>query len=222
MGNIQPKSISGAQHIAAFDEMAENRLALIQSEPVITYLIDTVSASALPYLAEQFDVAGNKGYKQATTDAQRREIIRKAILLKRKLGTPWAIRQALTAVGYGSEATIVERVGTDPLTGWAEFRIDIDLGDSVGISGTLEDEATALINEYKNARSHLTSINYKAIISDTLVVPVDDDILIVGLDSGDTTDTVPFTALLYDGTWFYNGGYNYDVSKNESMSVNII
>ena len=224
MSNIQPKSISKAPHVAAFDSLAETRLAALDPSVVITYLIDTVSASALPYLAETFDVMGYKGYRLATTDEQRREIIKQAIELKRRMGTAWAVRQALSAVGFGSEAVIVESCGTtgNPSIDWAIFRVEIDLGDSVGISGTLEDEATALINEYKNVRSHLDSITYKAVVSDTLVIPVDDDELLIDVATGAESDTLDYFDLYYDGSWSLDGTFNYDETKSEALEVIIL
>lgn len=219
MRNILPDSIRSAPHVAAFDDLAAKRLGDLPLDSVLTYLIDTVSSSALPYLAEQFDVMGYKGYRLAQTDADRREIIKKAIELKRHMGTVWAIKQALLAVGFGAEAELVEGVGAGP-TGWAVFRILIDLGDNQGISGTQEDELTALINQYKNARSHLESIAYKSVISDALVLP--DDTLNVTVDSGIESDTLEYQTAFYDGTWSLDGSINYDEMKNDVFAIQII
>lgn len=219
--NLQPDTISKSPHIAAFDETAESRFDTIDPGVVLTYLIDTVSASALAHLAAQFDVAGYKGYKLATTDAERRAIIKDAIILKRRMGTPWAIRQALNSAGFGSEAVIVEGVGTsgNPAVDWAVFRIEIDLGDSVGISGIIEAEATRLINEYKNARSHLDSITYKTVVTDTLTIPVDADELNLEVSVAALDDSIVHVDFYYDDTEFYDGRLSYDEPKSESLEV---
>lgn len=221
LNNIQPNTIAKAPHIAAFDETTEARIETIDPGVVLTYLIDTVSASALSHLADQFDVAGYKGYKLATNDDERRAIIKQAIQLKRRMGTPWAIRQALNAAGFGSEAVIVENAGTTgiPSQDWAIFRIEIDLGDSVGISGIIEAEATRLINEYKNARSHLDSITYKTVVSDALVIPLDADELNVEVGVGDLTDALVYVEFYYDDTEYYDGRLSYDEYASESLEV---
>lgn len=222
MPNVSPDSIAKAPHVAAFDDLFDKRLGDLPLDSVLVYLIDTVDASALPYLAEQFDVLGYKGYRLATTDAQRRAIIKKAIELKRYMGTVWAIRQALESVGFGAEAVIEEGVGTtgDPAVDWAIFRISIDLGDEAGISGTQEDELTRLINEYKNVRSHLESIAYKAVISDELQ-PQDGE-LTIDVDSGNESDALSYGTRYYDGTWACDGSINYDENTTETLEFQIL
>jgi len=136
--NILADSIAGVPHLAAFDAMVAARMNSIELEALLVYVIDTVSASALPTLARQFDVEGFVGYGVATNDAQRREIIKRAIELKRYMGTVFAIKEAMRTVGY-TDATLVEGIDMgNPLIDWARFSIDSELGDTVGLDGVSE------------------------------------------------------------------------------------
>ena len=97
---ILADSIDGVTHIAAFDLMWAKRLSQIEADAVLVYIIDTVDASALSWLARQFDVEGYRGYIFATNDDERRKVIKQAIELKRYMGTVWAVREAMRTVGY--------------------------------------------------------------------------------------------------------------------------
>ncbi|MCX2896794.1 phage tail protein I [Pseudomonas mandelii] len=59
--------------------------------------VDECSELFLPHLAWSLSV---DFWELATTDQQRRDLIRGALAWHRKRGTPWAIKQALTAIGY--------------------------------------------------------------------------------------------------------------------------
>jgi len=84
----------------------------IDLSPVMIYLIDIVNVNALPFLASQFDVEGFKGWDLAITETQKRELLKTSIQIKKHLGTPWAIKQALKAIGF-SNVTIQEGFDTD-------------------------------------------------------------------------------------------------------------
>jgi phage tail P2-like protein len=58
---------------------------------------DECPAEHLPYLAWALSV---DFWDMATTEAQQRDLIRGAITWHRKRGTPWAVKQALAAIGY--------------------------------------------------------------------------------------------------------------------------
>lgn len=59
--------------------------------------VDDCPELFLPYLAWTLSV---DFWELATTDEQRRNLIRGALAWHRKRGTPWAIKQALAAIGY--------------------------------------------------------------------------------------------------------------------------
>jgi phage tail P2-like protein len=93
---------------ARFAPLAEatQRIEQLPLDGLLTYLVETVPAAFLPELARQFHVMGLEGWRFAETEAERRALIREAIALHRKKGTPWAIRRALAQIGV--EAEIVE------------------------------------------------------------------------------------------------------------------
>ncbi len=162
---ILASSISGVPHLAGFDVATRASLDNIALDKLLVYLIDIVDVSALPALAAQFDVLGFKGMRLATTEAQQREVIKKAIQIKRFAGTPWAIEQALIAIGY-SNIQIIENAGTGS-NGWAQFRITVNVGNNA-ISASMIDDIVQMINIYKNKRSHLLDVSFFVNFSDNL------------------------------------------------------
>jgi len=230
MANILASGISAQEHLAAFDEMVEERLSNIDVEAVLIYLIDTVNASALPILAEQFDVLGIKGFGLVQTEEEQREVIKKAIELHRFKGTPWSIKEALKAIGY-FDAEIIEGFQDDiifydgvythngtQLYGpghWADFAVILDIGATQGINAQAAAAAVALIMEYKNARSRLRYVSYQATINE----------FVTGI-----TETFSLSVLYsiqeslgyyYDSAYLYNGNITTGTS-DESLNVAII
>lgn len=94
---------------ARFGPLAEAtaRLEALPLEGLLTYLIDTVPAAWLPEMVRQFHVGGIEGGAFATTDAERRRLIRESIAMHRRKGTPWAVKRALAQIGV--EADLIER-----------------------------------------------------------------------------------------------------------------
>jgi len=217
--NILADSIAGIPHLAAFDAMASARMNAVEIENMLVYIIDTVSASALPVLARQFDIEGFRGYGLATTDAQRRAVIKQAIELKRYMGTVWAIRQAMLAVGYEG-ATLVEGIDTgDPATDWARFSIESVIGDTVGVDGASQTELAKLIREYKPARSWLQGISYVLSISDTLGTLNDE--LNITYEVPDLSEDLGYFARFADGTYLADGSITA-IESLDSLVINIV
>lgn len=75
------------------------RLSELPVEKLLVYLIDQVDARLLPELGRQFHITGLEGWRLANTDAARRALLKRAIALHRKKGTPWALKEALKPVG---------------------------------------------------------------------------------------------------------------------------
>lgn len=215
---LLPDPLASAPHIAAFDTLASARLDALELDAVLVYIIDTVNASALPHLADQFGVSGLRGYRQATTEEQKRSIIKQAIELKRYMGTVYAIEQAMISLGYGG-CTLVEGIdeGT-PAIDWAKFKITVDLGGSRGLDGDNATNLTALINEYKNVRSHLLSIEFTANITDILEAIVE-ELTVNG--NFDDSDTLTFVQRLHNGVYFRNGSITHS-QANEQLIYSIL
>lgn len=216
--NILADSIAGIPHLAAFDAMANARLSSIEIENLLVYVIDSVQPSALPHLARQFDVEGFRGYGLATTDEQRRAIIKQAIELKRYMGTVWAIKQAMQAVGY-TDAVLVEGIDTgDPDTDWARFKIESVLGDTIGVEGTSQSDLAKLVREYKPARSFLEGISYTIAISD--VIGALEDTLNILFEAPTLDEDLGYFARFYNGAHIYNGSIKY-IESLDSLTINI-
>lgn len=78
---------------------ATQRLSALPLEGLLTYLVDATPAAFLPELVAQFHVTGYEGGLVAATDAQRRALVRQAVRLHQKKGTPWAVKNALATLG---------------------------------------------------------------------------------------------------------------------------
>ncbi len=193
--NILATSIANVPHLAAFDDLAASRFDGLDLSVICVYVVDVAPEPALYYLAKQFNVLGWKGWNLATTVAEKRALIKKAVELKRFAGTPWAIAEAVKAVGFDG-AQIIEGVGVNydgshvhdgTITygagaNWANFRVIIDLPAEKAIDGPALEKIKRLIFEYKNARSYLVDISFQTLVSDRL----------------ESTDLVDLT--IYDGT----------------------
>ena len=216
--NILGDSIGGVPHLAAFDAMVAARMSTIELEALLVYVIDSVSASALPTLARQFDAEGFIGYGVATNDAQRREIIKRAIELKRYMGTVFAIKEAMRTVGY-TDATLIEGIDMgNPLIDWARFSIDSELGDTVGLDGVSQSNLAKLIREYKNVRSYLEGISYKLGIFDT--IPELIDTLNITYEAPTLDEDLGYKSFFYDGVYNYDGTKKY-LESNDTLIINI-
>lgn len=216
--NILADSIAGVPHLAAFDAMVASRMNSIELEALLVYVIDTVSASALPTLARQFDVEGFVGYGVAINDAQRREIIKRAIELKRYMGTVYVIREAMRICGY-TDAILNEGIDMgDPSIDWARFSIDSELGDTVGLDGVSQSNLAKLIREYKNVRSYLEGISYTLGIFDT--IPELFDTLNLTYEAPPFEEDLGHKSFFYDGTYNYDGTQNY-IESNDKLIINI-
>jgi phage tail P2-like protein len=204
-------AIAGVDHLAAFDIMARKRFSSIQLDRLLVYIIDTVDASALPHLATQFDVLGYKGMRLATSESQQREVIKKAIEIKRHAGTPWAVEEALKAIGY-PQAILIENAGTGQY-GWAQFRIILNVGDNP-ITVEKLDELIKMINIYKNKRSHLIDLSYTIALSDDSFSLGDESNEGPSIDDGD--------SMYVGGDFRHNGEYLRDGEKNHSTDTDVL
>lgn len=206
-GSILADSIVYLPHLAAFDLLVKKRFSDLELDKLLVYLIDTVDSDAIPYLAEQFDVLGYKGFRLATTEADQREIIKRSIELHRYKGTLWAVREALTSIGFG-DAVIVEHVEDH----WAKFRVTIELGERA-LNAIEIDELVKMISEYKNTRSHLADLSYTIVFNDTVIITDD----AVDNSSVDETDGVSMGS-----DFRHNGLVLRDGSRNYSRDADIL
>ena len=107
MDNILASALKNKPHIAAFDQMAGDRLYNIDLSALIPNLFDVVPAAALPYLAIQYGVSGYNGWRYADTEQKQRDLLKKAIEIHKYKGTEWSIKEALKMIGM-TPVTIVK------------------------------------------------------------------------------------------------------------------
>lgn len=162
--------------------------------PYMVYLVDACDASLLPYLAEQFDIAGIKGFEMAGTEQQQRDIIKRSIELHKYIGTPWAVEQACAMAGFpivsfdeGVTAPDKEPTSTD----WAQFRVIIDAPTDREITRDQIQRLWIFVEYYKNARSHLVELRFVTKMSDDIITSE------IGLDEafGITPIGIPLRAI---------------------------
>ncbi len=206
-------SIAHIPHLAAFDMMVKKRFSELELDKLLVYLIDTVNAEAIPYLAEQFDVLGYKGFRLAQNETDQREIIKKSIELHRFKGTLWAVREALKSVGYG-DVEITEHVDGH----WAKFRVLVDIGTHP-INATEIADVVKMINEYKNARSHLVDLSYTIALGEDAITPEEE--LTVSQASVDEDSVTVGGDFRYDGMELFNGDRNFS-QDSDTLTIQII
>lgn len=228
--SIIASGLQNSEHLKAFDIVARNRFDELDLSPLLIYMIDTVQASALPYLAAQFDILGYKGWRFANTEIEQRELLKRAIELHRFKGTPWSIKEAIKRAGY-ADATIIEGVGrfldgtwllngTVTLNGlgnWACFRVVFDLGNSKGVDAQEALDVQELVKEYKNARSKLVDISYQKTLTESVLVS---DELVMTIQFIPTE--LDFSGRTLNGTWLLNGTVQLNAYGEELTITEIV
>jgi phage tail P2-like protein len=161
--------------------------ASIPTQAAALYNIDTTPVPALPFLAEQFGVMGTSGWLLARTDIERRQLIKDAIAICRRKGTPWAIKAALAAVGWPG-MVIEERLPGH----WAKFAVSQAIPGKA-VTGADLTLLRQTIETWKPARCVLDSIRFR-LESEQASLP--DGLFYNG-------------AASYDGSFYCEGNY-YD------------
>lgn len=164
-------ALQGKPHLAVFDDIARTRLEAINLDVLLFGMIDTAPAAALPILAEQYHILGVEGWNMAVTEADKRALLKRALDLHRRKGTPWAIKEAIKGMGF-PDVTISEGISryhngaityngteTHGSEGWAKFKVIVTAG-AVPHPAAIEAQVAALIEEYKSARSTLVSLTF--------------------------------------------------------------
>lgn len=167
-------ALQGRDHMGGIVDALSQELAALPTDALLMYIVDTAPAAALFHLAAQYGVLGWAGWRLASTEQQRRDLIKTAVRLQRTKGTPAAVKNAIATLGYldvdiftgigvfydgefNYDGTIVYDQGN-----WASFAVVINVAAGVTISEDILAQITELINEYKNARSRLISLTVLA------------------------------------------------------------
>jgi phage tail P2-like protein len=131
----------------AFNALID-RLGTLDLTPLLVYIIDNVSASALPHLAGQFGLLGDEGWLITQTDQARRDLLKNAIEKKRYKGTKYGLTLALQSLGLSVTVKEWFEYSGQPY----HFKVTIDNSTLEITSQTLA-RLDRFITEYKNLRS---------------------------------------------------------------------
>lgn len=130
-------------------------LRMVPIENVVIYDFDNVSASALVHLAEQFNIL-EAGWELATTEAQKRALLKEAIALHRIKGTRYAVTRSLELLGV--VANVIEWWEEMPMAAPFTFRVFIDPtaqpAGSPALDGVRMAQIFKAVTFWKNVRSH--------------------------------------------------------------------
>jgi phage tail P2-like protein len=163
--SILPASIASESYLR-LEQVLEQRFDAIDLTKLLVYLIDHVDASALPALAWQFRALG-PAWTAATSDEERRGLLRRVLARRRHRGTPWAIRDVLEPL-YGpihiQEDTRIRYDGTIQHNGlfrygydahWARFWVIVS--DAAASSA---ESIVAAVNEWGRASTELAAVYF--------------------------------------------------------------
>lgn len=188
MGNtkIIASGLSDCELANAFSELVAERWDNWDLSPFLPYLVDTCAAPALPYLADQFDVEGLRGFGMAKGEEQQRDIIKKSIALHKYIGTPWAIREACRTVGFPviilEEGVTATPGGPESPEDWARFRVLVEADIDRHITVEESQKMRLFVEFYKNERSHLVELGFYQPLADQLATPREElDIIFLSL-----------------------------------------
>lgn len=156
-------SLSGNELARALSEVVAERWDNWDLSPFMAYLVDICAPAALPYLAEQFDVDGLRGFVMAADEEQQRELIKQSIALHKYMGTPWAVREACQTIGF--PVVVLEEGATVPGAAptpenWAQFRVLLDAATNRHITAEEARKLRQFVEYYKNERSHLIELGF--------------------------------------------------------------
>jgi phage tail P2-like protein len=167
MSNLLPPNATALERRAAATLAAVDVLPI----PIRDYWDpDRCPAPLLTYLATELAV---DGWELAESEDARRALIKGAMALHRKRGTPWAIREVIRRLGFG-EVTLIEgrcirqRNGIHTRNGnyvhgsetaWAEYIVKL----SQPITRDQANPLRTTLERYAPQRSQLVSLDYTAV-----------------------------------------------------------
>jgi len=211
------------------------------SSNIIYSNIENVNENLLDILAIQFSI---DGYDLAITIEEKRNIIKKAILLHKHKGTPFSIKESIKALGYYDCNIIQDKQPIlydgqynydnnftySETTRWALFDVIIDIGESKELTHSTINKLIDLINQYKNERSHLNLLSFKSTLFDnfdnfidvlySIITIVYDDLLPWGIRYNGTINYNQGREKLFDGSFYYNSQYDFSQFISDGFTYN--
>lgn len=171
---LLPPPLASDERFRILGQIVAQRISEIDLSPLLVYLIDLVTPSALALLGEQFSMSGEDGWNLAESDEAKRALIKGAIELHRQKGTPWAIREVVRRLGFG-EVELIEGIGRlrydgqrrhdgkmihgDP-SAWAVYRVILL---ERAITNDQANNLRSVLAAFTPARCHLASLEYQSV-----------------------------------------------------------
>lgn len=208
---ILADSIAIQPDLVAFDLAIAQFLKTIPLEKLLVYDVDNIQSEGLPLLALQFDVLGYKGMRMAPTDADKRNLIKRAIELHKYKGTPYAIKESLRTIGFND--IVLERGVAGPEPRWANIRVILSTAQA-NITNESIAALRLMIDEYKSSRDNLTDV--------VMIIEAEDTLLISDDDYTVEIDVAVEDVLVLSGAHLYDGSADYDGSIDHSYGNDII
>lgn len=193
---------------------------------------DACPESLLPWLAWSLCITDDYGWSLCLNVDQKRALIKQSMSLHRKKGTPWAVQEALKAVGF-ADARVVDSLpvirydGTSSYGGaddyssgarWAMFNIVIDLGESRPFSADERARIVRTVNAWKRLSTRLYAVSIQVNVSDEVQMseetslsarlPMSDAHLPGARYDGSQTYSHG-AAFSHDGSVHYDGAHHY-------------
>lgn len=176
-----PDIVATDERLSALADLSA-RLEALPVELALTHLVDVADERLLPHLAYGWHVTSLEGWQLADTPEKRRALLRRAIALHRKKGTPWAVKEAIAMSGLGDGSRLIEgRVmrrydgtlyadGSDIYGGhrWAEYQLEAHLGETSGLDASIAAAVAAAAAEWAPVSRHLTRLAWRADVSDRI------------------------------------------------------
>ena len=106
---ILPPSLASDERSIVIDKLTK-RFSRLDRSKLILYLFDQTEQSAIIHLAEQLSLFGD-GWELAESEEAQRNLLKSAIRIHKRKGTPWAIREVFRALGLG-EIELIEGTGS--------------------------------------------------------------------------------------------------------------
>jgi len=204
---LLPDILKGDERVTALAELiGKSRQETQELLPsLFIYDLSTLSESELEDLAWQFDVS-RTAWELAQDRSQKEELVKNAVILKMKLGTPWAIRKVLEILKVSGTVKEWFEYGGDPY----RFKVEVS-SPSRQITPELRNKLIQLINEYKNERSRLDEILLSYLATSTIPFAI-----------GQLAETESFAKCQTELEWLASGSIPFAISavaETEAVAV---
>lgn len=151
MASLFPKVLQDDSNLAL--EKVTNKVFKFDLKPMMFLFIDHCDERLLPILAKAFHVMGDEGWNFANTIAEKRNLIKNALLIHRYKGTKAALKRVLNIMNIEGEVKEWFEYSGRPMY----FKLILKVFDK-NFDLETETKLIHLINTFKNTRSKLKAL----------------------------------------------------------------